>query len=406
METPTEEQTNQLQRNLEQRIDDSNVQLQQEFDRKLAGLEERQKSRDPNIISAIRTLVDDFSAYFKDERPDFPKEALVGVFAAALRPRLVLIFGSIIATIIASGEFWLIYRQNEIIESQTKIMEDQNKLMDAQGRLSKAQAVSALLPALRDENTQGLPEGQLLLAAYGDVTSDVLMPIIKLGLPSQKASPSWNVWINSVDVLTRSHRGLTSLSNEDQEAFLLSILEAMVIIRLNVTLHLNQEGLSSEGRIIINNPEINARYYRKAVFLIGRYLFNLNHVPAFPTKQKRVALTRIADIYAYAYRFSYTNEAAWFKQDLNLLDVALAKHWCPDSALRLDKRDVSHPSLARILDVTLKSLAATGREFDENDTITAIVLYACAPDLMDRNAAKDAKLIATAEAALKRVVTN
>ena len=131
-------------------------------------LREEMKERQPSLLSAIRHLVHDYSAFARGER-DFPRAAVVGVAFAYLRPRVVLIMGSFLAVLLASGQVWLLVTQNRLIDQQ-------NRLIAEQGYALRAQTTGALLSGINDETPPS--ESQLsVLAAFGDIGYESLIEL-------------------------------------------------------------------------------------------------------------------------------------------------------------------------------------------------------------------------------------
>jgi hypothetical protein len=198
MEQPSNDELAQLREELRQ-LQESSDQLRLDLTSKLAQQEERQKARDPNILSALRTLVTDIAGYSQGKR-DFPRESVIGVASAYLRPRIILMFGSFIAILIAVGEFWLIYRQNEIIDRQTEVMRRQE-------RQTRAQISASIMTELgKAKSLYG--GGQAYFQAYGDIAMELVSPIVAYQDPFLIAEPRENethlTWLNAAMIVARN----------------------------------------------------------------------------------------------------------------------------------------------------------------------------------------------------------
>lgn len=276
--------------------------LRDDIERRFNEAEERQKARDPNIISAIRTLVEDIAAYISQKRTDFPREALIGVFGAYLRPRLVLMFGSIIATMIAAGEFWLIYRQNQIIERQTRIMSDQKILMEDQARVARAEVVSALLPALRTKESL-YSDQSALVAAYGRVAIEALIPVVTQGLHPVDVpldhDLSRYVWLNAARIVAN---GSHWMDESEAENVLIGLIRGTTLLGM-YTIHSNLNLNVIELR---NGPTLSTVAYassdlQSAILSVNRFTTNRAPRISFPRLnwyQKAAVLKGIAKLYA------------------------------------------------------------------------------------------------------------
>lgn len=392
--------------------------LRVEFDQKLAGAEEKQKSRDPNIISALRTFLHDSRAYAQGERADFPQEALIGVVGAWLRPRLVILFGSLFALILGAGEFYLIYKQNQIIERQAQIMADQNQLAEEQSRINKAQTISTLLPALSDEHSL---DTHMLLAAYGDVTVDVLWPLVKLGLPNPGVSysngdvtPSRRLWLNSAKVLAQRKE---HLSGDDRKKLFDLILDAIDWSRQLVRVvpmekqhqsplkpfHASQKSAQFEDSSVL--------LYSRLLQLAGEFLIS-GKSPGFELTdtERRTVLTRLAGIYSFAYGLRYDPHAeVWVDQGTAFLNLGLqSSELCPYAWAHPEDANFENvmDNVAYLLHISIQSQQLRPMEASMEETIKAIVVYACAPETLSPEVREDAKMIRIAKSASPALINH
>lgn len=375
--------------------------IRTELDQKLAAAEEKQKSRDPNILSAIRTLVADIRDYASGKRLDFPTEAIVGVMGAWLRPRLVLVLGSVIATAIAAGEFWLIYRQNEIIERQTQILGDQNRLVEQQARLSRAQAASALLPILQADQAKLPAQSEFALAAYGDVLIDVLLPVIRLGLPKPRESfpsyvpPARNLWLNAVDIVI-ARKELLSL--QDQVSLLFTLLDAL---NASTTLVINRnwnESFYGQGIVEIDKDQ-NIALYGRIADQLGLFLMDLDI--ELSDSEWRRALEAVARMFIFAHDYRFDEYAlSWTEQGSGVLGTGIRHRICPKLWERSNDPEQIVDSIYLLLDEALPKGKDKLSKEDTERTIHAIVLYGCAPHLLHNTIPQDADIMTLARSAL------
>jgi hypothetical protein len=141
-----------------------------ELQAELQKLREDIKEQQPGLIGAVRTLLIDWDKWRKGER-DYPRAALLGVVFAYLRPRLTIVIGSIAAAILGVAQFWMLNRQNSLIEQQ-------NRLIDGQSYALRAQTTAALLNDVDDERP--LSHAQLaVLLGFGDIGYESLMLLAK-----------------------------------------------------------------------------------------------------------------------------------------------------------------------------------------------------------------------------------
>jgi hypothetical protein len=133
-------------------------------------LEESLKEREHSLLRAIKTFVEDIAAFRAGSRKDFPQAAALGLVFAYLRPRIVIVLGSIGAVIFAGVQVWLLVSQNRLIGQQ-------NIMIESQARSNRMQAVSSLLEGL--DNSQPSEVKLAMLGVFGEEGFDVLMELAK-----------------------------------------------------------------------------------------------------------------------------------------------------------------------------------------------------------------------------------
>lgn len=144
--------------------------IQAYVDDRFETLSEQIKERETSFLRALKTLVVDWRAYQTGEREKFPNAAVLGAIFAYLRPRIVIVLGSIAAVIIAIAQIWILVSQTNIIEHQSLLIEEQNET-------SKRQAVTAILSGLDPTNAVQSELAVTQLAVYGDAGFEVLLSL-------------------------------------------------------------------------------------------------------------------------------------------------------------------------------------------------------------------------------------
>lgn len=96
---------------------------------------EQIKERETSVIRGVGTVIVDLEAWITGKRKDFPKSAVIGLIAAYLTPRILLVIGSIAAGIGAGLQIWLLFRQNDLIEQQGRMLTSQTKSAEFQARI-------------------------------------------------------------------------------------------------------------------------------------------------------------------------------------------------------------------------------------------------------------------------------
>ncbi|MEM1174022.1 MAG: hypothetical protein AAGI27_04365 [Pseudomonadota bacterium] len=123
-------------------------------------LEKTLKENQVGVLGALRTLLKDYSEYANGNAP-FPRSALLGLASAYLRPRIVLVVGSIAAVFIAIAQAYLIVQQNEIIERQAET--------------DRIQAVSQIISSIDFDNPESISRLSPLLDSMGEIGYDTLL---------------------------------------------------------------------------------------------------------------------------------------------------------------------------------------------------------------------------------------
>jgi hypothetical protein len=139
------------------------------FRAQLKALDERTKERDPSLLSALRTLVDDAVRWQRGER-DFPKAAALGVLFAYLRPRLILSIVGVTGLFIAGLQIWLLVQQNKLIANQ-------NELLTSQTRSNQLAMLKDVFSELTAENGESSDLFLAGLRAYGDQAFGALLVV-------------------------------------------------------------------------------------------------------------------------------------------------------------------------------------------------------------------------------------
>ena len=144
---------------------DSLAKLRQDFENH----REKTKEIEPSLIRATGTFLNDYYRWKSGERKQFPQSAALGVVFAYLRPRMVVLIGSLLIGILTAFQVWLLMRQNLLIEQQ-------NKYINQQGHALEAQTAAILLDGLDGERE--IPPSRLaLLLTYGDIGLDALLTL-------------------------------------------------------------------------------------------------------------------------------------------------------------------------------------------------------------------------------------
>ncbi len=174
----------------------------------LQELREEGKAREPNILAAMRTLIEDSLKWKQGER-DFPKAALIGAAFAYLRPRVVIFLGSVAAIVFAAIQVTILYQQNALISQQNTLIQDQ-------GYALRAQTAAVLLDGL--ESNAGSKSYFTTLAAFGDIGIDALVQIAS-GF-SQAGDTARSVLLDISDQLSpeQAVRALSTLIEYDTGA--------------------------------------------------------------------------------------------------------------------------------------------------------------------------------------------
>ena len=144
------------------------------IDSKIKELENVVKERETSILRAIKTLVQDFSEYHEGKRDEFPRAALYGAIFAYLRPRIVLVLGSIAAVVVGTLQLWLLFNQKTLIEQQ-------NSYIHSQSESNRLQAVTAVLANLDNKDPDAIEIAVAQLSTFGDEGFEVLLRLTHSG---------------------------------------------------------------------------------------------------------------------------------------------------------------------------------------------------------------------------------
>ena len=92
---------------------------------KVDKLEDEIKEKEISVLRAIRTLFTDLIAWRNGRREEFPWPAVIGFTFAYIRPRAILVLGSIAAIVFAAAQLVVLVRQNTLIERQNDLFESE-----------------------------------------------------------------------------------------------------------------------------------------------------------------------------------------------------------------------------------------------------------------------------------------
>jgi hypothetical protein len=176
-------------------------------------LREEAKELQPSILGALRTLVRDYRAWQENKR-EFPSSALLGLLFAYLRPRVILIFGSVGALTLAIVQIYLVVVQVNMMDAQNQLMKTQISLMEKQDRTARAEVAMSILPGLAESESL-TPDKMAFLGAFGDLAFDAALPVLlqknTLFVPtkSDQGLASLKLWLNCATVVVQNARKLS-----------------------------------------------------------------------------------------------------------------------------------------------------------------------------------------------------
>lgn len=152
---------------------------------KLATLEERVKENQTSIFAAIKTLLHDVKE-FREGKRDFNslQPAALGLLFAYLRPRLVIIVGSMLAALMGGAQLWFLWIQQKQIDQQNRLIEQQGHFLREQTRANQVSAVSELVLALDPAQPTRSQLAQVQLAEFGEAGAAVLMKLSEAAGPA------------------------------------------------------------------------------------------------------------------------------------------------------------------------------------------------------------------------------
>ena len=142
-----------------------------EFRKRMDGFEETLKEREVHLIKAIITLINDWNSYTTGAREKFPREALMGLIYAYIRPRIAIAVAGFGAMLFAAIQVWLLLQQNQLISKQ-------NEIANSQAGIAQMTAINGVLNTLLIGNSgQSVDVEELAIsqmAVYSDQSFEVL----------------------------------------------------------------------------------------------------------------------------------------------------------------------------------------------------------------------------------------
>ena len=140
---------------------------------RLDRLERTQKEREVSFFRALKTLGEDLAQFRTGEREEFPREAVLGLVFAYLRPRVLIVIGSLAAVSIGVMQLWLLVNQNRLLDQQ-------NTFIQSQTESDRVQAVSSIVGAIDLGNSSSVAAGVAQLGAYGEQATEPLLAMLGL----------------------------------------------------------------------------------------------------------------------------------------------------------------------------------------------------------------------------------
>lgn len=172
---------------------------------RLAHFEDELKMREFSIFRSLKTLFEDGYAYYRGER-DFPKEAFLGAVFAYLRPRMVIIVGSILAASMAAIQVLILVQQNVYIQEQA--------------RANRLEAIQAVLSNIQDGDASSLAIAAAQFESFQPEGGDILLRLAE-SRPVELAYPAQiSIAVSARNALVTVAEALT----DQQKARLLVIL--------------------------------------------------------------------------------------------------------------------------------------------------------------------------------------
>jgi hypothetical protein len=149
-----------------------------ELRNRVAKLDERLKENQASLFGAIKTLLDDVQDYRSGKR-DFQslRPAALGLLFAYLRPRLVIVVGSVLAALMGVAQLWLLWNQQQQLEQQNTLIEQQSDLLAAQTKAGQISAITELVLALDPRDSIQSHIAQIQLAESGEIGVNVLIKL-------------------------------------------------------------------------------------------------------------------------------------------------------------------------------------------------------------------------------------
>jgi len=146
---------------------------------KFAELENQIKERETSFFRAVKTFLQDFNEFQRDEDKAFPKAAFLGLLFSYLRPRMILVIGGLFAGIFTLAQVYLLYSQNKLLIAQNNLFSAQNTFMEKQTQATEQQAVSMVISRLDVSKPDSTSVAIAELAEMGDTGFDVLLRLSK-----------------------------------------------------------------------------------------------------------------------------------------------------------------------------------------------------------------------------------
>ncbi|MCH9647724.1 MAG: hypothetical protein K0U98_05755 [Deltaproteobacteria bacterium] len=169
-------------------------------------VEEEAKEREFSFLRSLRTLFEDGLAYHRGDRKDFPRAAFLGAIFAYLRPRMIIVVGSLLAAAMALSQVWILLRQNEYIQEQA--------------RSNRLEAIQAVLSSMQDDDPSSLAIAAAQFKNFQPEGAEVLLSLAE-------SRPVAARYPNQVPIVVSSRNALVAIAGvltKRQEARLLEVL--------------------------------------------------------------------------------------------------------------------------------------------------------------------------------------
>ena len=165
--------------------------MSQEVDirKELKRLEGMIKEREVSTLRAAKTLLEDLSKYRSGQETEFPYPAFMGLIFAYLRPRLVLIVGSLMAAIFTFVQVYILFKQNELIDLQNKYVQEQTIS-------AKQQAVSMIVSRIDPKNPVASEIALGELSGLDGDEADLLLRLANSHIPELRSMTLSHMFAN------------------------------------------------------------------------------------------------------------------------------------------------------------------------------------------------------------------